>query len=41
MDGILSEYNFDIKNIKEKENKVFDALSIRIHIMHATIVSMN
>jgi hypothetical protein len=37
----LSEYNFDIKNIKEKENKVFDALSRRVHLMHATIVSMH
>jgi hypothetical protein len=37
----LSEYNFDIKHIKEKENKVFDALSRRVHIMHATTVSMH
>ena len=37
----LSEYNFDIKHIKEKENKVGDALSIRVHLMHATIVSMH
>jgi hypothetical protein len=27
----LSEYDFDIKNIKGKENKVADALSIRVH----------
>jgi hypothetical protein len=37
----LSEYDFDIKHIKEKENKVGDALSIRVHLMHATIVSMH
>jgi hypothetical protein len=37
----LSEYNFDIKNIKGKENKVVDSLSRRVHLMHATIVSMH
>jgi hypothetical protein len=37
----LSEYDFDIKNIKGKENKVVDALSRRVHIMHATVVNMH
>jgi hypothetical protein len=36
----LSEYDFDIKNIKGKENKVVDALSRRVHGMHATAISM-
>jgi hypothetical protein len=37
----LSENDFDIKHIKGKENKFFDALSRRVHIMHATVVSMH
>jgi hypothetical protein len=37
----LSEYDFDIKHIKGKENKVVDALSRRVHLMHATVVSMH
>jgi hypothetical protein len=37
----LSEYDFDIKNIKGKENKVVDAHSRRVHLMHATTVSMH
>jgi hypothetical protein len=37
----LSEYDFDIKHIKGKENKVVDALSRRVHLMHATTVSMH
>jgi hypothetical protein len=37
----LSEYDFDVKHIKRKENKVSDALSRRVHLMHATIVSMH
>jgi hypothetical protein len=37
----LSEYDFDIKHIKGKENKFVDALSRRVHIMHATTVSMH
>ena len=36
----LSEYDFDIKNIKGKENKVVDALSRRVHELHATTISM-
>jgi hypothetical protein len=37
----LSEYDFDIKHIKGKENKFVDALSRRVHLMHATTVSMH
>jgi hypothetical protein len=37
----LSEYDFDIKHIKGKENKVVDALSRIVHILHATAVSMH
>jgi hypothetical protein len=36
----LSEYNFDIKRIKGKEKKVVDALSRRMHEMHATTINM-
>ena len=36
----LCEYNFDIKHIKGKENKVVDALSRRVHELHATTISM-
>jgi hypothetical protein len=37
----LSEYDFDIKHIKGKENKFSDALSRRVHLMHATVVNMH
>jgi hypothetical protein len=37
----LSEYDFDINHIKGKENKVVDALSRGVHLMHATTVSMH
>jgi hypothetical protein len=36
----ISEYDFDIKNIRGKKNKVVDALSGRLHEIHATIISM-
>jgi hypothetical protein len=36
----LNEYDFDIKHIKGKENKVVDALSRRVHEMYATTISM-
>jgi hypothetical protein len=36
----LSEYDFDIKHIKGKENKVVDALSRGVHKMHDTTISM-
>jgi hypothetical protein len=36
----LREYDFDIKHIKEKDNKVVDALIIRVHEMHDTTIIM-
>jgi hypothetical protein len=36
----ISEYDFDIKHIKGKENKVVDALNRRVHEFHATTISM-
>jgi hypothetical protein len=36
----LSEYDFDIKHIKGKENKVADALNRRVHEMNSTSISM-
>jgi hypothetical protein len=36
----LCEYDFDIKHIKGKENKVADALSRRVNELHATTISM-
>jgi hypothetical protein len=37
----LSEYDFDIKHIKGKENKFVNALSRRVHMMHAIVLSMH
>jgi hypothetical protein len=36
----LCEYDFDIKHIKGKENKVVDALSKRVHELHSITISM-
>jgi hypothetical protein len=36
----LNEYDFDIKNLKGKENKVVDALNKRVHEIHPTAISM-
>jgi hypothetical protein len=36
----LSEYDFDIKNIKGKENKVDNALNKRVHELHAIDIIM-
>jgi hypothetical protein len=36
----LSEYDFYIKHIKGKENKVVDALNRKVHEFHATTISM-
>jgi hypothetical protein len=36
----LCEYEFDIKNIKGKENKVVDALNMIVHELHATTISV-
>ena len=35
----LSEYDFEIKHIKEKENIVADALSLHHHTMHLVLIS--
>lgn len=35
---LLEEYEFEIKYIKGKENGVVDALSQRVHVMHATTI---
>jgi hypothetical protein len=37
----LSEYDFDIRHIKGKENKVVEALSRRVHLMHTINFSMH
>jgi hypothetical protein len=36
----LCEYDFDIKHIKGKENKVADAINIKVHELHAIAISM-
>jgi hypothetical protein len=36
----LCEYDFDIKHIKGKENKVVDALNMRVHELHATTINI-
>jgi hypothetical protein len=36
----LCEYDFDIRHIKGKDNKVADALSRKVHELHATTISM-
>jgi hypothetical protein len=36
----ICEYDFDIKHIKGKENKVVDALNMRVHELHATTITM-
>jgi hypothetical protein len=36
----LSKYDFDIEYIKGKENKLVDALSRRVHELHAIAISM-
>jgi hypothetical protein len=40
MARILSEYDFEIKHIKGKENQVVDALNRRTHEKHITTISM-
>jgi hypothetical protein len=36
----LCEYDFDIKHIKGKENKVVDELNRKVHELHAAAISM-
>ena len=36
---LLCEYDFDIKHIKGKENKVVGALSRKMHVMHVVAIS--
>jgi hypothetical protein len=36
----LCEYDFDIRHIKGKDNKVADALSRKVHELHVTAISM-
>jgi hypothetical protein len=36
----LCEYDFDIKYIKGKDNKVADAINRKMHELHATAISM-
>jgi hypothetical protein len=36
----LCEYDFNIKHIKVKDDKLVDALSRRVHELHATTISM-
>ena len=33
----LSEFNFEIKHVKMKENKVVDALSRRMHVVEISL----
>jgi hypothetical protein len=36
----MSEYDFEIKHIKVKENKVVDGLNIRAHEVHILAINM-
>jgi hypothetical protein len=36
----MSEYDFEIKHNKCKENQVVDALSRRLHEMHVATINM-
>ena len=40
MAGVLCEFEFEIKNIKGKENKVADALSRKVEEMHVESISI-
>jgi hypothetical protein len=37
--ALLSEFDFEIKHVKGKENKVADALSISMKTIHLAVVS--
>jgi len=36
----LSEYDFEIKHIKGKKNRLVDAINRRVHEMHIADISM-
>ena len=36
---LLCEYEFDIKQMKGKENKVADVLSRKMHVMHVVAIN--
>jgi hypothetical protein len=38
--GFLCEYDFDIKHIKGKENKVVNELRIKVHHLHTSAIIM-
>ena len=40
MDGVLCEFDFEIKHIKGKENKVADSLSRKVQEMHVASISI-
>ena len=40
MAGIFCEFDFEIKHIKGKENRVVDALSRKVHDMHVASLSI-
>ena len=40
MDGVLCEFDFEIKHIKGKENKVTDALSRKMQEVHVASLSI-
>ena len=40
MARVFSEFDFEIKHIKGKENKVVDALSRKVHEMHVASLSV-
>ena len=40
MDGVLCEFDFEIKHIKGKENKVADALNRQVQEMHVASISI-
>ena len=37
--AFLSEYHFELKHIKDKENKIVDALSRRTHMIYEVTLS--
>ena len=40
MDGFLCEFDFEIKHIKGKENKVVSALNMKVQEMHVESLSI-